>query len=151
MISVRQFAESRNEQPNTVLTYIRRHQSDFDGHVWTDNRKMMIDEYAVELLSEVYPLPAPVEVVVDTESREKLLHAQETIIRLQDALMESQNRVAIAESQKLLLEERKEHELNILKAESQMELDKKDLRIKELEDSLAREMNKTWLQKLFGK
>ena len=151
MISVREFAESRNEQPNTVLTYIRRHQSEFEGHVETDNRKMMIDEYAIELLSAVYPLPAPVEVVVDAESRERLLYAQETIIKLQDALLDMQNRAVVAESKQLLLEERKEHELNVLRAELQAELDSRDKIIEDLKESLEKEKSRTWFQKLIGK
>lgn len=151
MISVREFAESRNEQTNTVLTYIRRHSSEFEGHIEMDNRKMVIDDYAVELLSKVYPLPSPVEVIVDTESREKLLLAQDAIIKLQEALMESKDKLAIAESQQLLLEERKDHEIQLLKAELKAELDEKDAEIRDLKEALDRESKKTWLQKLFGK
>jgi len=38
---------------------------------------MLLDDVAVELLEEVYPLPKPIEVVEDTESRAKLIEALE--------------------------------------------------------------------------
>lgn len=133
------FAKSRNERPDTIRKYISRHQEEFAGHTNKSGNKMELDEEAVELLEEVYPLPAPVEVIVDTTSREELIRTQKLLIQAQQEMMRMQTLVAQAEAQKILLEDR----------ESQLAEAKEELA--QLRAELDAEKSRTWWQKLTGK
>lgn len=134
-----EFAKSRNEKPDTIRKYINRHPEQFAGHISKSGNKMELDSVAQELLEEVYPLPRPVEVIVDTESREELIRMQKLLIQAQQEMMRMQTLVAQAEAQKILLED-KESQLNDAREE-----------IKELRAELDAERSVTWWQKLTGK
>ena len=134
-----EFAKSRNEKPDTIRKYINRHPEQFAGHISKSGNKMELDSVAQELLEEVYPLPRPVEVIVETESREELIRMQKLLIQAQQEMMRMQTLVAQAEAQKILLED-KESQLNEAREE-----------IKELRAELDAERSVTWWQKLTGK
>lgn len=159
-----EFAESRNEKADTIRKYINRHKKEFEGLCSFSGAKMELNEKAVELLDKIYPLPRPIEIIEDTESRRKLIQLQEAYIQLQAKMVEATTQLAQAEATKLLLEDKEEQlekaEQKLLKAEEKterVEIELKELReksenhIKELEEQLEIEKSKTWLQKLLKK
>lgn len=91
------------------------------------------------MLERQYPLPQMVQVVEDTESREKLIQAQELIIQLQKKINEQSQLIAQAEATKMLLEDK------------QVQLDKMEAEKADLQKQLDAEKSKTWWQKLRGK
>lgn len=80
-----------------------------------------------------------VQVVEDTESREKLIQAQELIIQLQKKINEQSQLIAQAEATKMLLEDK------------QVQLEKMEAEKADLQKQLDAERSKTWWQKLRGK
>lgn len=85
MLQIQDFIQGRNLNYDTVRKYIKRNEKLFDGHIGKRNN-IILDDYAVDLLEKKYPLPNPVEVIQDTESREQLIKAQQYIINLQREL-----------------------------------------------------------------
>jgi TolA-binding protein len=105
-MTITEFARARNVQAQTISIYIKRHEKLFKGHTSKAGKTIELDEVALKILDEKYPLPKPVEIIEDTESREKLIKAQELIIQLQDKLNQAQSKIAQAEATQLLLEDR---------------------------------------------
>ena len=64
------------------------------------------DSEGYRLLEKQYPLPKPIEIIEDKESRAKLIKAQEYIIQLQDKLNQAQSKIAQAEAMQLLLDDK---------------------------------------------
>ena len=160
MLKIADFAEERNVDRNAVTQYIRRHDELFKGHTEVKGNCMFVDDDAMILLDKKYPLPKPIEVIEDTESRAKLIKTQELVIQLQDKLNRAQTQIAQAEATKLLLEDKEAQlereyersakaEARIASAEGQMESLRTE--IEKLQEELERERAKTWVQKLFGK
>ena len=56
------------------------------------------------MLCKKYPLPQPVNVIEDTESRKKLIVAQEMIIKLQQELAEARIKIESVKYKEYLLE-----------------------------------------------
>ena len=73
------FAISRNVQPQTVMKYLQRHKKQFEGHIKKNNRITILDEVAIELLTKKYPLPKPIEVVVDVDTLKELADARKEL------------------------------------------------------------------------
>ena len=144
-MNITEFAKSRNIEPQAISRYIGRHQ-EFKGHTKKSGKAVELDETAVELLEKKYPLPQPVQIIEDTESRQKLIKAQELIIQLQNKLLDAQSQIAEAEAIKLLLEDKK---AQIARYEQEKETDKQ--KIDELSAELFAEKSKTWIDKLFKK
>ena len=103
---ISEFADSRDVQSQVISRYIRRHFDEFQGHTKKNGKSVELDDTAIKLLEKKYALPKPVEVVVDKESQEKLLKAQELIIGLQQQLLEANNKLLEADREKYLLEDR---------------------------------------------
>lgn len=161
IITISEFAKERNVDRVAVNAWIRNH-PEVDKACQKQGKEKIIntltDEY--KALEKQYPLPKPVEVIEDTESRKKLIQAQELIIQMQDKLLDAQQKIAAAEATKLLLED-KEQQLG--KAEQQIDKQQKaieqereanDKLRQELEDAKARinelEHRSFW-QRLFNK
>lgn len=108
-ITIAEFAQQRGLDNDTVSTFLRRHE-ELKGDIYKEGRFLAIDttSNAYEVLNKQYPLPAPVQIIEDTESRQKLLKAQEVIIQLQGKLQEATSQLAQAEATKLLLEDKQE-------------------------------------------
>ena len=110
-MKVADFALQHNVEKNAVFQYIRRHADEFEGHTGIENKSMVIDDVAVELLSKKYPMP--VEVVQDTEAREELRIAMERIDILQQRIdiyqqqiIELLQKTTAVDTQQFLLEDR---------------------------------------------
>lgn len=160
LILLTKFAEERGEKADTIRKYISRHKDDFEGHTCMKENKMLLDEQAIIILDEIYPLPRPIEFVEDTESRKQLLEAYESLNMAKDKIIELQSEIASniqliaqAEAQKLLLED-KEQQLNDERIKNKkMEdlLEEERQKILLLQEELAQEKNKSWWDKLRGK
>ena len=159
-----EFAKQRHVSRDTVTQYIRRNPDIFEGHTKVDGKWLIIDEVAEEHLNEKYPLPQMVQVVEDTESRAKLIKAQEAIIQLQGKLNEATTQIAQAEAVKLLLEDKEiqlekteqrltkaEEELVSERAKAEETIESLKAEMKKMEEELEWERKKTWFQKLLGK
>lgn len=106
-ISISEFSEERNVDRDTVNAWIRNHPEVNDFCVRRGKDKTIDTESeAYLLLEKQYPLPKPVEIVIDTKSREELVKAQQIIIHLQKQNNELQKELVLADSKKYLLEEK---------------------------------------------
>lgn len=141
---LKDFAESRNESSHTIATYIRRHPEEFDGHTSMSGNRLVLDDEAIEMLDKVYPLPKPVEIIVDHESRDKLIKALEEIRVLEKEIKESYQIVADAKATLMLLEDKKQ-ELEASRADFEAERERADsllLENAELKIQLEAEKNR---------
>ena len=98
-MTITEFCKGRGIDSQAVRKYIERHPEHFTGHTGKTGREITLDDHAIDILEDKYPFPRPVEIIKDTETMEKLLKAQETIIQLQARLVR-------AETAKVLLEDR---------------------------------------------
>lgn len=133
-----------------------RHPEDFKGHLGKKGREITLDEVAVSILDEKYPFPQPIEVIPDMESKEKLLKAQEYIIKLQNELNEQKTVIAKAEALQYVLEdktkqlkEKEEQNANLLQQNASL-MTKND-ELQRQHDADQEEMSKHKYKKLvFG-
>lgn len=140
LVSIKDFSEERNVDNDTVNAYLRNH-PEIKQHTKRVRKNIVIDteSEAYALLEKQYPLPQMIQVVEDTESREKLLQAQELIIQLQKKINKQSQLIAQAEATKMLLEDK------------QVQLEKMEAEKADLQKQLDAERSKTWWQKLRGK
>lgn len=158
-MTVTAFLQGREVERQAVTRYINRHPEIFEGHTQKEGKEIELDEYAVEYLSEQYPLIKPVTVIDGIsyeeyiKAQDQLLKAQNTVLDLTGRLSEAKEQLATARATELLLEDRER-----LVAEQKQELSERDKEIAELQErlrqsevALATEKAKTWWQKLRGK
>lgn len=70
-MKIKDFIDGRNVSYQTVRKYIVNHPEVFKGHIGRTNN-IVLDDVAIEILEKKYPFPEPVQVIQDTEAREKL-------------------------------------------------------------------------------
>lgn len=151
IVIITEFAREREVEPDTVTTFIRRH-PEIQKDIIQKGKKSAIDTESegYEALEKQYPLPKPIQVIEDTESRKELIQTQKLVIQLQNKLNEATTLIAQAEAQKILLED-KQQQLD--KAEEREQKAEETIRnlSKELDQvrmALETEKNKTWIDKL---
>ena len=106
-LSIRDFAASRQQDNDTVTTWIRRHpEVDACCKVQGKDKYINVDSEGFKLLEKQYPLPRPIEVIEDKESRAALIKAQHVIIQLQEQIKQQAVEIAEQKSVQLLLEDR---------------------------------------------
>lgn len=115
-MKIQEFATERNVSYATVFQYIKRHPDLFDGHIGKSNN-IVLDDTALQILDERYPRENPVQVICDTEARDRLAVLQEKYI----SLLEENNRLT-QENANLMLE----HHKNML-LEEELEAHQKEL------------------------
>lgn len=158
LITIAEFAQQRGLETDTVATYVRRHES-IQNDTFKKGRLLALDTDSdgYKELDKQYPLPHPVQVIEDTESRQKLIKAQEAIIQLQGKLQEATAQLAQAEATKLLLEDKQEQlaktEQRLQESEdherqARSELKELNSKLQSLQDELIAEKNKSWWDKL---
>lgn len=161
IITISEFAKERGVDRVAVNSWIRNH-PDIDKACSKKGKEKIIDTLSDEykMLEKQYPLPKPVEVIEDTESRKKLIQAQELIIQMQDKLLDAQEKLASAEATKLLLEDK---EMQLSKAEQRIEKqeaaleqeaeNKKQLekQLEEAQNRIKELENRSFWQRLFNK
>lgn len=129
-MEIKEFIDGRNVEYTAVYQYIKRNQK-FKGHIGKKG-KINLDEYAVELLNEKYPLPQPIEMVQDPELFKKYNAVLEQLTMVQQQLVEAAPKIAAAEYRERLIDDQQK-------------------RIEELEKELEAERSKSWFDKLLGK
>lgn len=125
MVKLSDFADQRNVSRDTVAAYIRRNPEIFEGHTTKQKKALILDDEAVKMLDEMYPLPKPIQIIEDVESRQKLIQTQQLVIQLQQKIVDQTAIVAQAETMKVLLED-KEKQLEAAEkqlSDKQAELD----------------------------
>lgn len=154
LVTITEFAESRDTDRDTVNAFIRNH-PEIKAQTQREGKHVVIDtdSEAYSLLDKQYPLPKLVQVIEDTESREKLIKAHEAIIQLQQKLAEQTQLIAQAEATKLLLEDKQEQLAQAHSRLDRAEAENAELRktLEEERQKLADERAKSWWQKLRGK
>ena len=144
-----EFLKGREVKINAVSNYISRNPEKFEGHVTREGKNTILDEEAVRILDEKYPMQNPVVIVngvPEEEHRavlERLNKAQEVIIMLQNELTEQKLLVAEREAYNMLLEDKQKR--------SEASLQEAKEKVSQLNAKLEEEQAKTWLQKLFKK
>lgn len=174
---LKDFVTSRNVPYQTVNSYIRRNSSQFSRHKKIKNGKIWLSKNAIEILSNQYPLEADKQ----SKTERELIEAQQTIIKLQALLYESQSKLMVLEgkedeyrhlenrykdSTRLLSEYKEKAEILEKEAEySDIQIQLLDDKIESLEvelgvleksliekeELLNYEKSKTWWDKLRGK
>lgn len=138
MILLIKFAEERNEKPDTIRKYINRRKDEFEGHIRIIGKQMELDEVAVKLLEEKYPLPKPIEIVQGVnpddymEVLEQLNKAKDLVIQLQKELQTKTEQIAAAEAVKVLLEDREGQLREMKEKQTEMDAELKRLRSRNL-------------------
>ena len=105
-MNITEFAAARHIEAQAVSKYISRHPEEFKGLISRVGKEVILSDGAVYLLEKKYPLPKPIEVVVDHQSRDELIKVQREVIRLQQELHEQTQLIAEAKYNQLLLEKR---------------------------------------------
>lgn len=177
VLKISDFAKSRNVNYDTVRRYIKRNPDIFKDHIGKANN-IELDDEALKILDEKYPLPSPVEVIQDTERvnhlMERLADLQEKLIFAleQNALLQQENaELRLIQYKQELLEDDlhgKEKELSYLREEKEswiktFKSDEEEIRDlesrlegarekeRQLEEELKKEKEKTWWDKLRGR
>lgn len=102
-MNITEFAQSRCVEPQAVSRYVSRHRG-LKNLTYKDGKNVVLTDAAIEILNHKYPLPKPIEVVEDTESRRALIEAQKMIISLQQQLAEQQKLIGETVLQRQLIE-----------------------------------------------
>lgn len=129
-MKISDFVKGRDVKETTVRMFISRNAEQFDGHITKVKKWLELDEVAVDILSNQYPIkPDPVVVNgIPKEEHMNLLEeyniALKEIAKLQTMAAEQARKIAGAEAKELLLEE-KERQLE--EKQSQMDTQAKML------------------------
>lgn len=114
MLNISEFLKGREVKPNTLSNYIARHPELFEGHVKREGKNTFLDDEAVRLLEEKYPLAKPVVIInglsqeEERELREKLQRTQEMLVAMQNELVNTKLQLADKEKAEFLLELKEE-------------------------------------------
>lgn len=151
-MKVTDFLKGRDVERQAVTRYINRHEEIFKGHTEKVGKEIELDSVAVEELEKVYPYPKPV-TIINGISQEELIRVQNELImsqqrtsELQNRLLEAQEKIAVAKATEMLLEDKTKHI-----AELEAKEEAKEQEIRALQEELAKERSKSWVQKLLRK
>lgn len=114
MLNISEFLKGREVKPNTLSNYIARHPELFEGHVKREGKNTFLDDEAVRILEEKYPLAKPVVIInglsqeEERELREKLQRTQEMLVAMQNELANTKLQLAEKEKAEFLLELKEE-------------------------------------------
>ncbi len=114
MLNISEFLKGREVKPNTLSNYIARHPELFEGHVKREGKNTFLDDEAVRILEEKYPLAKPVVIInglsqeEERELREKLQRTQEMLVAMQNELVNTKLQLAEKEKAEFLLELKEE-------------------------------------------
>lgn len=151
-MTITEFCKGREVDSQAVRKYIDRHPEEFANHTGKKGRETTLDEDAIRLLEEKYPLAKPVEVIKGIDPKdyaavlEQLAQAKDIIIKLQQARQEDLQKIAAAEATQILLED-KENQLRELKEEYGSERGKRE----EAEAELQRMRNRNLFERLLNR
>ncbi len=110
MIRIKDFAESHNVNDKAVSRWMKLHHINYD-------KATGLTEEQISILEKQYPSPKPIQIIEDTEAKNKLIETQNALILAQNALISAQAKINTLESEKLLLESKSQEEIASLKTE----------------------------------
>ena len=142
-MTITEFATSRHVEPQAVSRYLSRHEAE-KRTCRRVGKTLELSDKALVLLERQYPLPAPVEVVVDQETQKELIRAQKELIDMQKTVGQLQLIAAKGEIDRRLLEMKDEH-LQDLRDQLKAGRDERDAlreRIRILEKALDEERSR---------
>ena len=147
-MTIKEFCQSRNISQNTVSMYMSRNKKLFQGHKKTVGKHVQLDEVAVSILSEMYPLPEVIEVVEAPNEalKNKVMQLQDIIINLQNQTADLKAKAALYDAQCLLLEDR-ENRIQELKIEKEAA----EQKAADLDAEIERIRNRNLWQRIFDK
>ena len=154
-----EFIKGRRVERQALTRYSKRHSELFAGHIVKNGKEIELDDVAVEILNNKYPLQQLVQIVEDTESIKKLAAANEKIAKLQEVIGQQKELLLKADNQIQLLEYKKD-EFEHYKQESNekivnlsTDLTEKNSEIEQLKAELEAEKTRklTLKERLFGK
>lgn len=144
-LKIKDFIQGRNISYSSVFQYIKRNPDLFKGHTGKKNN-IELDDVAVDLLEQKYPLSKPVEVIEDSELMKKLLNLQEKYIQLVHEHYDAEVKImALEHKESLLISTEKK------KSELEEQLKAAQEKIETLENDIQSEKSKTWWDKLRGR
>ena len=137
---LRDFAETRGVKVTTVAQYIREH-PEIDALTTMDGKFKVLSDEAIDILDKKYPMPKPVQVVQDTESLKKLAEAQQTIINMQQIMLEmaAENKQLALQAERVLMLEASERQKTEEIGRLEADIDRRDEIIDEREKQLSEE------------
>lgn len=99
---LKDFCVDFNVPSHTVRTYIKRNEKLFEGHVQKRERMLWLDDVAVQLLNRKYGYGSSESELVTYDDelaalKDKLIETQELVTKLQQAMLEVQPKLLIAE------------------------------------------------------
>lgn len=155
------FARERGVAATTVAAYVRRHPEIFEGHTSMENNKTLLDDVAIQILDEFYPIPETVQIIENVETvkelaaaRAELAASQKQVIELQGKILAMTERFVLAD-QKILLIEDKEKQIGELQkdlevANNAIKEEKERLdKVSERADKLQQEID-SFIPSFFG-
>ena len=139
-LKIKEFIEGRNVRYDTVRKYIINNEELFKGHIGRPNN-IVLDKDAISILEKKYPLPEPIQVIEDTEARQKLIEAQQMIIELQQQLVIAAPKIAAADQNKYLLERIEDEAAELKEKSKNLEYELKEMtkEKRKMEDKFNRE------------
>lgn len=150
-LKIREFIDGRNVSYDTVRKFIINHPELFKGHIGK-SKNIILDDEAVRLLEEKYPLPSPVQVIQDASARERLQEIEAKYINLLEEnnrlIQEMANLKLVQYKQRFLEESVKQKDYEIEELYSKLEREKAE---KESVRAVAIEENKKLKEELANK
>lgn len=104
LVNIKQFAQLHNQNQRTIIMYIKRHEKIFEGHITKIGNSKYLDNEAITILENQYPLPKPIPVIENIETQKKYVSSLEKINYLQDRISDLQKQIQESKTLKLLLE-----------------------------------------------
>lgn len=115
-MTIKEFCGARpNIQVPSVLKYMKRNSDLFEGHISGSGQQTELDDVAIKLLEEKYPMPMEVIPSPNAELIAELDRAKNYIIQLQQNEIVREKLLAKAELDKAMLEEKR---VQLLEAKS---------------------------------
>ena len=154
MINLKEYAKQNNISYEAVRKQVRRYQKELEGHIFKqDGKTQYLDEEAVAFLNDKRKSnPIIVQEVAKDEQIEELQNQNKMLLvkvaELQDQLLKKQDKIELLQADKIALLEEKKQESD---QNDGLKEDMKNLvdTVKQLQEELEREKNKTFWQRLF--
>lgn len=127
-----EFLRGRDVKINAVSNYISRNPEKFEGHIKREGKNTILDDEAIRILEEKYPLPKPITIIngldpdKERELREELADALKKLTwsenqraGLEKILGEQKGLIESNEAKMLALETQKDAEISVLEIKNE--------------------------------
>lgn len=147
------FIKGRDIKINAVSNYISRNPDKFKNHVTREGNHTILDDEAVRILENKYPIPKPTIIIngldpdEERELRQRLADANESLAKARDVMLAMQNEIT---EHKLLIAEH-EHGIALLEERTSHEKALLELQNKELQEKIAKLENRGLFGRIFNK